>query len=211
VREPANARGAVGIARIGSLSASNACSMAPIPTEKGVKQRPLSGATPRGRTALRSAMAHGGVCSSPSGAAAPHPIAWSYRTWMRRCWRWSGWISTCNYSRCRRMLYSTEPIPRWQQPWRTRSTTRSARQSKKDRSASSPATAPLQAPAAAEMERAVSQLEIKGVVIGASVDGRPLSSPDLRPFLRRRSWGCRCFSTRPTPRWPTSCPTSTSI
>jgi aminocarboxymuconate-semialdehyde decarboxylase len=49
------------------------------------------------------------------------------------------------------------------------------------------ATAPLQAPAmaAAEMERAVSQLGMRGVVIGASVDGRPLSSPDLRPFFQK--------------------------
>jgi predicted TIM-barrel fold metal-dependent hydrolase len=49
------------------------------------------------------------------------------------------------------------------------------------------ATAPLQAPAAAaaEMERAVSQLGMRGVVIGASLDGRPLSSPDPRPFFQK--------------------------
>jgi aminocarboxymuconate-semialdehyde decarboxylase len=49
------------------------------------------------------------------------------------------------------------------------------------------ATAPLPAPAAAaaEVGRAVSQLGMRGMAIGASVYGGPLSSPDLRPFFQR--------------------------
>jgi len=49
------------------------------------------------------------------------------------------------------------------------------------------ASVPLQAPeaAAAEVERAVSQLGMKGVAIGASVYGRPLSTPELRPFFQK--------------------------
>ncbi len=49
------------------------------------------------------------------------------------------------------------------------------------------ATAPIQVPAAAvaEVERAVSQLGLTGVAIGASAYGRPLSSPDLYPFCQK--------------------------
>jgi aminocarboxymuconate-semialdehyde decarboxylase len=49
------------------------------------------------------------------------------------------------------------------------------------------ASVPLQDPAAAveELERAVTQLGMKGVAIGASVYGRPLSSPDLHPFFQK--------------------------
>jgi aminocarboxymuconate-semialdehyde decarboxylase len=48
------------------------------------------------------------------------------------------------------------------------------------------ASVPLQTPDAAviEVERAVAQLGMKGVAIGASVDGRSLSSPELRPFFQ---------------------------
>jgi aminocarboxymuconate-semialdehyde decarboxylase len=47
------------------------------------------------------------------------------------------------------------------------------------------ASVPLQDPAAAvaELERAITQLGMKGVAIGASVYGRPLSIPELRPFF----------------------------
>jgi aminocarboxymuconate-semialdehyde decarboxylase len=49
------------------------------------------------------------------------------------------------------------------------------------------ASVPLQAAAAAaaEAERAVLQLGMKGVAIGASVHGQPLSSPALRPFFQK--------------------------
>ncbi len=47
------------------------------------------------------------------------------------------------------------------------------------------ASVPLQDPGAAvdELERAMTQLKMKGVAIGASLYGRPLSSPELRPFF----------------------------
>jgi aminocarboxymuconate-semialdehyde decarboxylase len=49
------------------------------------------------------------------------------------------------------------------------------------------ASVPLQAPelAVAEVERAVTRLGLKGVAIGASVYGRPLSAPELRPFFQK--------------------------
>jgi aminocarboxymuconate-semialdehyde decarboxylase len=49
------------------------------------------------------------------------------------------------------------------------------------------ASVPLQAPDAAvtEVERAVMHLGMRGVAIGASVYGRPLSAPELRPFFQK--------------------------
>jgi aminocarboxymuconate-semialdehyde decarboxylase len=49
------------------------------------------------------------------------------------------------------------------------------------------ASVPLQDPSAAveELERAVTQLGMKGVAIGGSVYGRPLSSPELHPFFQK--------------------------
>ena len=49
------------------------------------------------------------------------------------------------------------------------------------------ATVPLQDPSAAveELERASAQLGMKGVAIGASVYGRPLSAPEFRPFFEK--------------------------
>jgi len=49
------------------------------------------------------------------------------------------------------------------------------------------ASVPLQEPVAAveELDRAVTQLRMKGVAIGASVYGRPLSSPELHPFFQK--------------------------
>jgi len=49
------------------------------------------------------------------------------------------------------------------------------------------ATVPLQDPSAAveELQRAVSHLGMKGVAIGSSVYGRPLSSPELQPFFQK--------------------------
>jgi aminocarboxymuconate-semialdehyde decarboxylase len=49
------------------------------------------------------------------------------------------------------------------------------------------ASVPLQHPAAAieEAEWAIKQLGMKGVAIGASVYGRPLSTPELRPFFQK--------------------------
>jgi aminocarboxymuconate-semialdehyde decarboxylase len=47
------------------------------------------------------------------------------------------------------------------------------------------ATVPLQDPSAAieELERAITRLGMKGVAIGASLYGRSLSAPELRPFF----------------------------
>jgi aminocarboxymuconate-semialdehyde decarboxylase len=49
------------------------------------------------------------------------------------------------------------------------------------------ASVPMQDTTAAveELERAVTQLGMRGVAIGASVYGRPLSSPALRPFFQK--------------------------